>query len=175
MTQTQYCARHPSTETNIRCGRCEETICPNCLVHAPVGMRCPDCARVNVVPTYDVPLPFLLRGIAAGVAVGAVLGAVFLFIAPALFGLALHNARPLLPVIPYVFIVIIAATGFAVGEAVSISTNRKRGIRLKFVSAGSMFVASALISAGYLSIGAYGMLYLFIGLALATWLAIRPF
>jgi hypothetical protein len=120
-------------------------------------------------------MPYLLRGIAAGTAVGAALGAIFLFVAPNLFGLALHNARLLLPIIPYVYIVAIAAIGLAVGEAVSISTNRKRGIRLKLVAAGSMFVSSALISSGYLTIGAFGTLYLFIGLALATWLAIRPF
>ena len=175
MTQTLYCARHPKNETSIRCGRCDDAICPDCLVHSPVGMRCPDCGRTNPVPTYDVPLPYLLRGIAAGGVVGAVLGAIFLFVAPNIFGLVLYNARPLLPIIPYVYIVAIAAIGFAVGEAVSISTNRKRGMRLKLVAAGSMFVSSALISSGYLTIGAFGMLYLFIGLGLATWLAIRPF
>ncbi|HEX2914551.1 MAG TPA: B-box zinc finger protein [Chloroflexia bacterium] len=39
-----YCARHPEVETGLRCGRCDTPICPRCMVHADVGIRCPDCA-----------------------------------------------------------------------------------------------------------------------------------
>ena len=39
-----YCARHPSVETMLRCGRCDTPICPRCMVHSGVGIRCPDCA-----------------------------------------------------------------------------------------------------------------------------------
>jgi hypothetical protein len=39
-----YCARHPNTETMLRCGRCDTPICPRCMVHSGVGIRCPDCA-----------------------------------------------------------------------------------------------------------------------------------
>ena len=174
MTQTQYCVRHPKTETSIRCGRCEETICPDCLVHSPVGMRCPDCARVNVVPTYDVPLPFLLRGIAAGVVAALVLGFGFFFAAPILFRLVFLDIALINTILPFLYVAIMAVIGLAVGEAVSISTNRKRGLKLKIVSAACVFVASFAITLGFPS-AAYGLMYLFIGLALATWLAIRPF
>lgn len=44
-TETKlYCARHPQTETGLRCGRCDTPICPRCMVHASIGIRCPDCA-----------------------------------------------------------------------------------------------------------------------------------
>jgi hypothetical protein len=43
-TPVVYCARHPKTETLLRCGRCDTPICPRCMVHAGVGIRCPDCA-----------------------------------------------------------------------------------------------------------------------------------
>ena len=33
MQDTNYCARHPDTETNLRCGRCDTLVCPQCLVH----------------------------------------------------------------------------------------------------------------------------------------------
>ena len=174
MTQTQYCERHPKTETNIRCGRCEKTICPDCLVHSPVGMRCPDCARVNTVPTYDVPMPFLLRGIAAGVGAALVLGFAFYFVAPVLFRLVFLDIALINTILPFIYVAIMALIGYAIGEAVSLATNRKRGIRLKFVSAACVFVGSFAITLGFPS-AAYGLTYLFIGLALATWLAIRPF
>ena len=44
------CARHPSVETTLRCGRCETPICPRCLVHTPVGARCPDCGQSGPDP-----------------------------------------------------------------------------------------------------------------------------
>lgn len=43
-TNVTYCARHPQVETLLRCGRCEAPICPRCMVHSGVGIRCPDCA-----------------------------------------------------------------------------------------------------------------------------------
>ena len=174
MTQTQYCTRHPETETNIRCGRCEETICPQCLVHSPVGMRCPDCARVNRVPTYDVTMPYLLRGIGAGMAAALVLGIVFYFVSALLFRLVFLNIAIINTILPFLYVIITAIIGYAIGEAVSLSTNRKRGLKLKIISAASVFVASFTITLGFPS-SAYGLTYLFIGLALATWLAIRPF
>lgn len=176
MTQTRYCVRHPKTETNIRCGKCDETICAECLVHAPVGMRCPDCARVNRVPTYDVTLPYLLRGIGAGVATALGLGAAFSFGVSFIFGLVFPGNPLINTIIQALYVPIPAAIGFVVGEAVSLATNRKRGTVLKFVSAGSVLLASALITLSFLALpAAFNTMYLFIGLAVATWLSIRRF
>lgn len=174
MTQTLYCARHPKTATNIRCGRCEDPICPDCLVHSPVGMRCPDCGHTNPVPTYDVPLPYLLRGIGGGIAAALGLGFAFYFVAPILFRLVYLDIAFVNIILPFLYMAIMAGIGFAVGEAVSLSTNRKRGMKLKIVSAACVFVGSFAITLGFPS-SVYGLMYLFIGLALATWLAIRPF
>lgn len=44
-TDVTYCARHPQTETRLACTQCGTPICPACLVDAPVGQKCPDCAR----------------------------------------------------------------------------------------------------------------------------------
>lgn len=173
MTQPLYCERHPKNETSIRCGRCEVTICPDCLVHSPVGMRCPDCARVNRVPTYDVPLPYLLRGIGAGLAVALVSGITIFFAAPYIFRYVFFASPALNIIVQVLYIALLAGIGFAVGEAVSLTTNRKRGTKLKFVSAACVFAASVPITMVFPA--AYNILYLFIGLALATWLALRPF
>lgn len=45
MPEPTTCARHPSVETRLRCSSCDTPICPRCAVEAPIGMRCPDCAR----------------------------------------------------------------------------------------------------------------------------------
>ena len=123
-----YCVRHPTTATNLSCGRCGEMICPRCLVHAPVGLRCPDCAQVKPIPTYDVSGAYLARAIGVGVALAIVGGAVVVFLTY-LFSSAL------------VYMALIVLLGYVTGEAISVATNRKRGGRLKIVAGGTMFVA----------------------------------
>ena len=173
MRETVYCGRHPKNETNIRCGRCEDTICPDCLVHSPVGMRCPDCAKVNIVPTYDVPFMYMLRGIGAGALTAIAFGVAFFFASPRIFGLLFLGVPGIGVILPLLYVALIAAIGYAVGEAVSLATNRKRGLKLKLVAAGCVFLASLPITMAFPPFG--GMLYLFIGLGIATWLSIRPF
>lgn len=43
-TVPKRCHRHPHTRTSLSCGRCTIPICPRCLVHTDVGIRCPKCA-----------------------------------------------------------------------------------------------------------------------------------
>lgn len=45
MPEPTTCARHPSVETRLHCSTCDAPICPRCAVDAPIGMRCPDCAK----------------------------------------------------------------------------------------------------------------------------------
>ena len=56
-----FCARHKSTKTRLRCGRCEKPICPKCTKYGPTGARCPDCSSNRSSHMYQVtPLQFLL-------------------------------------------------------------------------------------------------------------------
>ncbi len=41
----QYCYRHPSVETGLRCNRCERPICSRCAIHTETGYRCRECIR----------------------------------------------------------------------------------------------------------------------------------
>ena len=43
-TQTMVCYRHPRNETAITCSTCGRPICTECMVFAPVGIKCPECA-----------------------------------------------------------------------------------------------------------------------------------
>ena len=36
------CYRHPNRETGVSCSVCGRGICPDCMVFAPVGIRCPE-------------------------------------------------------------------------------------------------------------------------------------
>lgn len=42
-TEALVCYRHPSTETSLRCNRCDKPICIKCANRTSVGYRCPDC------------------------------------------------------------------------------------------------------------------------------------
>ena len=39
------CYRHPKRETWVSCGRCGKPLCPDCVQHGPVGVRCAECLR----------------------------------------------------------------------------------------------------------------------------------
>ena len=60
-----FCARHPRIETVLRCGTCGTPICPRCLVQTPVGAKCPTCAKVSKLPTFNVTPVFFARAMTA--------------------------------------------------------------------------------------------------------------
>jgi len=153
------CALHPDTETNLRCGKCDQLICPRCLVQTPVGARCPKCAAVKRLPVYTVPAIYYLRAIAAGFVSAAVLGAVWGL-------LPLHMLA----------IFISMGIGYGVGEIISISVNRKYGIGLQVIAAVSMciaYVIRALIDTRLTDftdslLDVWGMVGIFLGIVVAV-------
>ena len=126
------CATHPKIETNLRCGKCDKSICPKCMVQTPVGARCPDCARLYKLPTYRVSFQYYLRAIGAGlgtaIGVGLIWGIISGFV-------------------PFFFLnfLLAAGVGYAIGEVVSLSVNRKRGRGLAII-AGIALTISYLVS-----------------------------
>jgi hypothetical protein len=115
-----YCKRHPKIETNLSCGKCGDPICPRCLVQTPVGARCPSCARLSRVPTYRVSGVFYLRAAGAGLGISIVCGIAWGFIQGLLFS-------------GFFSLLIAAAAGFAIGEVISLSVNRKSGTGLAVI------------------------------------------
>jgi hypothetical protein len=63
-----YCYRHPKSETYVRCGRCDQPICPKCAVQGPVGFRCRQCGLVKSATLSSFTPQQLLLG--SGIALG---------------------------------------------------------------------------------------------------------
>jgi membrane associated rhomboid family serine protease len=53
-TQTEVCYRHPNRETGVSCSNCGRPICPDCMVYAAVGIKCPECAGQTTVAARKV-------------------------------------------------------------------------------------------------------------------------
>ena len=119
------CAAHPNVETNLQCSKCEQPICPKCVVQTPVGARCRKCANSKKLPIYDVPKAFYVKAAIAGPASGILLGVIWNFI----------------PFGGYLLFIIAAGVGYAIGEIISLSVNRKRGRILQVIAGVSMIVS----------------------------------
>lgn len=63
------CPRDSGIETNLRCAQCNDPICPRCMVYAPVGSKCPDCASIGGPQIFKVTQGDLIKvGILGGLA-----------------------------------------------------------------------------------------------------------
>ena len=69
-----YCYRHPKSETYVRCGRCDQPICPKCAVQGPVGFRCRQCGLVKSATISSFTPQQLVLGLGASFGGGAILG-----------------------------------------------------------------------------------------------------
>ncbi len=69
-----YCYRHPKSETYVRCGRCDQPICPKCAVQGPVGFRCRQCGLVKSAAVTDFSPQQLGLGLAIPIGSGLILG-----------------------------------------------------------------------------------------------------
>ncbi len=126
------CATHPDVETNLRCGKCGQLICPKCLVQTPVGARCLDCAKLYKLPTFKVTTQHYLRAVGTALGMAIACGLVWgLIIGLFPFG--------------YLNFLLAAGAGYAIGEVVGLSVNRKRGTGLAII-AGAAVAVSYLVS-----------------------------
>ncbi len=105
------------------------------MVTAPVGVRCPDCARVGRPAILDTSSSELGRSILFGVGAG-VLGALFLsLVILAIEAIGLGIMGVIVGAVGFVGI------GYLVGEAVRYGSGRKMDRRLKYVGATGVFSA----------------------------------
>jgi hypothetical protein len=151
--QVLYCPRDPQTETNLRCGRCEELICPNCLIQTDVGSRCADCAQVRTLPMFEADTRELGRAAAAGF--GTAIGLSFL----AGFIVVLFQ-------IPFFGIIIVGAIGWAVGEVVYRASGQKQSRYLQWIAGLSVL-------SSFLVLTIFGDFTAILGLIIGTYYAIQ--
>ena len=126
------CATHPEIETNLKCGKCGKPICPKCMVQTLVGARCPDCSKLYKLPTYRVSAKYYLRAVGTALGMAIVCGIVW------------GVVRGLVPFF-YLNLLLAPGAGYAIGEVVSLSVNRKRGTGLATI-AGIAVAISYLVS-----------------------------
>ena len=147
------CATHADVETSLRCGKCGKLICPKCLVQTPVGAKCQDCAGLSKLPTYHVSTKYYLRAAGTGLGMAIVCGIAW--------GVVMRF-------VPFFYLNLLLApgVGYAIGELVSLSVNRKRGIGLAIVASIAV-VISYLISIlflPWLRFGLFDLLALALGI-----------
>ena len=115
------CATHPDIETNLRCGKCDKPICPKCTIQTPVGARCRECARLRRIPTYNITAAQYVRAIVVALVLGIATGIVW------------GRLRSWLSFL-YLDFILALLIGYAMGELVSLSINKRRGTRLQIVA-----------------------------------------
>ncbi len=134
------CARHPGVETELTCSSCGTPICPRCSVPAPVGIKCPDCAR-PARTDRQVPVLLFLRALAITLPV-AIIGGVIIQSGFLLFiGALVH--------------------GWVVGETAFASSSRRSGPLVEslagFCAIAGIVLASALLYLSQRPPGAFSL------------------
>jgi len=94
----------------------------------PVGARCRECAHLRRLPTHQLGIAFVLRGLGATLIVGAATGALWAFLFEDVVG-------------AFMGLFLGLGLGYAVGEAVSWATNRKRGAALQGIAVVGVLLA----------------------------------
>ena len=150
------CAAHSDVETNLRCGKCGCAICPKCMVETPVGARCSDCAGLKRLPVYEVSPRNYLIASGAGLGVAIATGIAWAFI----------------PFSGYFSLLIALGVGYAIGEAISRSVNRKRGRGLQAIGGGCVAVSYVISNLFHFHItvlfSPYGLIALALGIVIAV-------
>lgn len=119
--EDQQCTYHPDVRTRLRCSKCGTPICPRCSVSTPVGFRCPDCAGVRGLPTYETPVAMLIKATVVGAVIGSAIGVLWGYYPSWQFYLAL-------------------LLGFGVAEGMSWAANYKRGFDLQVAAIACVFL-----------------------------------
>ena len=158
-----YCLRHRQTETGLRCARCNDPICPECMVQAAVGHLCPSCVTWERNPVAQVATSRLGLALAAGMGAGVLLAVAVTVLTQALGG--------------FLGLMMWAVAGFLIGQVVHIAANRSRAPTLRFVAGGAAVFswAVALLIGGGIVLTLLWLVFAIIQLGIAITLAIAPF
>jgi hypothetical protein len=131
------------------------------MVQTPVGARCPDCAKLYRLPTYQVSTKYYLKATGVGLGMAIACGVVWGVIDW---------------VVPFFSLNLLLApgAGYAIGEVISLSVNRKRGVGLAVIAGIAVAVSYlfTFVFPGGIPLGVFGVLYHLIALALGIYVAV---
>ncbi|MEE8046624.1 MAG: B-box zinc finger protein [Dehalococcoidia bacterium] len=129
------CIRHSDTPSNLRCGRCNDLICPQCMVQSPVGARCPDCASIGRPAIFRSTPAELARAIGlsflGSIVIGVAYGIILWVIFNVPVGWNVGNVAAAF---------VLAVAGSPVGDLVLRAGKYKLDSRLRVIAAFSMFL-----------------------------------
>ena len=103
-------------------------------MQSDVGAQCPDCARVTRLPTFQLDGLTIAKAVLAAVVISGSMGAAW--------GLLFFRVFS----IPYLPWLVLLGIGYVTGEAISMSTNRKRGRVLQYIAAAGVVAGYAVAS-----------------------------
>ena len=155
--QAMTCHWHPAVPTGLSCSQCRRPICTQCLVQAPVGIRCRECGKATPLPTFDVrPSNYAKASVVA--AIIGVLGVV-LWLTLTFFTGTRLIASLVTPV----------AVGYAAAELISRVVNLKRSKGLMYIAGGTVVLSSLvpMILTGGLVLNLWSLLALVGGVLIA--------
>lgn len=124
-SETVYCARHPKTQTALACARCATPICPDCFVPGPVGFLCKACADLGSSPLFQIRPERFALAIVAGIVSGGIAGVLLQHI-----GFYIFFTAPII--------------GGILGQIVLQAVGYKRGIKVEWITGGSIIAGAAL-------------------------------
>lgn len=133
----RYCANHPSVETVVSCGRCDKPICTRCMIFAPVGVRCRDCAQLRPLPQYVLSPRLYARVIFSGVGLALVAGFLLSYV----------------PGVGFLGGIIV---GLLVGEGLRRASGYKQGRQMELIAAATV-VLSVLAGNGFAVVRSQGL------------------
>ena len=119
-----------------------------------VGARCPSCAKLYKLPTYQVSTKYYLRAIGTGIGMAFVCGIIW---------------GAIMGVVPFFYLNLLLApgAGYAIGEVIGLSVNRKRGVGLAIIAgvAVALSYLVSILSPWGVGFGLFGILRLVLDLA----------
>ena len=144
-------------ETNIACARCDDPICPQCLVYTPVGNKCRACSDIGGPEMFKVAQSDLIRGAALGgigaAAIGAAVSGLLRAVAWAMANIPFWEGQSV-TVLWIVVAVLNFAGAFASGYILRYIVGDKYANSLRIIAAslGLVFFISETFVAGALGI-----------------------
>ncbi len=126
----QYCNICNKIETELRCQKCNNLICYECITETPVGYRCKECVSFNVPPMYKMPILLIISSLIISILSGIIIGIMIAILIP------VSSMFSLFTLASAAFIALLAS--YIIFAILNYVTNGKRGKKIQVISLISM-------------------------------------